>query len=66
VPSHILNDPKHWHQRAEEARCLAEQMNDSQSRQMMIRIAADYDQLAKHAQQRVRARGSVRHPCEPT
>lgn len=52
MPRHILNDPKHWHQRAEEARCLAEQMNDSESRRMMLRIAADYERLAEHAQQR--------------
>jgi hypothetical protein len=26
--AHFINDPAHWHQRAEKSRVLAEQMND--------------------------------------
>jgi hypothetical protein len=45
----FINDPKHWRDRAEEARTLAEMMNDEASKQMMLRIAADFDRLAEHA-----------------
>jgi hypothetical protein len=51
VISHI-NDPEHWHHRAEEARALADQMNDEASKQTMLRIAAEYEHLAKRAAER--------------
>jgi len=54
MPASHINDPAHWHQRAEEARILAEQMNDEQSRQMMLRIADDYDRLAQRAKDRLK------------
>jgi uncharacterized protein YjiS (DUF1127 family) len=48
----IRNDPEHWRERAEEARHLAEQMSDPEAREVMLRIAADYEQLAENAQRR--------------
>jgi len=54
MPSSFINDPQHWRGRAEEARTLAEQMSDETSKQMMLRIADDYDRLAERAEQRVR------------
>jgi hypothetical protein len=36
----------HWQARADEARLLAQQMNDNDSRSRMLRIAADYEILA--------------------
>jgi hypothetical protein len=56
MPASYINDPAHWRQRAEEARILAEQMNDEKSKQMMLRIADDYDRLAQRAKDR--AKGS--------
>ena len=41
-----FNDPEHWHQRAEEVRVLAEQMNTERTRRMKLKIADDYDELA--------------------
>jgi hypothetical protein len=38
----FINDSEHWHNRAEEVGTLADQMNDDESKQMMLRIAADY------------------------
>jgi hypothetical protein len=54
MPSSFINDPQHWRGRAEEARTLAEQMSDETSKQMMLRIADDYDRLAERAEQRAR------------
>ena len=42
-----MTDPKHWRDRAEEARLLALDMKDAHSREAMLRIAKDYDQLAE-------------------
>jgi len=42
-----INDPKHWRERAEEARTVADQTNDEGSKRSMLRIAKDYEELAK-------------------
>jgi hypothetical protein len=49
----FINDPKHWRDRADEIRALAEDMRDELSKQMMFRIADDYEQLAKRAEFRL-------------
>ena len=54
MPSHVFDDPKHWLQRAEQARALAEQMSDAASREMMLGIVKDYERLAEQAEQRAR------------
>jgi hypothetical protein len=38
-----INDPKHWRERAEGARALADQMEDQDARRKMLRIADDYE-----------------------
>jgi hypothetical protein len=52
-PTHIINNASHWRMRGEEMRTLAEDSIDPTARAMMLRIAADYDRLAKHADDRV-------------
>jgi hypothetical protein len=42
----LLNDPKVWRGRAEEARAIGEQMTSAEARDIMFRIAVDYDSLA--------------------
>lgn len=44
-----LHDPELWLNRAKEARAIAEQLSDEVSKQMMLRVARDYEILAKRA-----------------
>ena len=50
-----INDPKHWRQRAEEARTVADEMTHPDSKRKMLRIAADYEELARRAETRLKA-----------
>jgi hypothetical protein len=52
VSRSILDEPEHWLERAEEARSIADQLSDPESRRMMLRIAEDYERLANHARRR--------------
>jgi|GEM_PF-1838667 hypothetical protein len=58
--SHFINEPDHWRARAEEARMLANQMNDSESGDAMLRIAEDYERHAKRAEDRIVAQREPR------
>ena len=46
----MLFGSDHWHKRAEEARCIAEQMSTDSSRTSMLRVADNYDLLARQAE----------------
>ena len=54
--SHFINEPEHWLARAEEARILANQMNDAEAKVAMLRIAEDYERLAQRAEGRALGR----------
>ena len=47
-----LDDPKHWRDRADEARYVAEHMTDAESREVIFEIAAAFERLAKRAEER--------------
>ena len=40
-------DARHWRDRAEEARLLAEQMSNPSAREAMLQVAESYERLAK-------------------
>ena len=52
--SDLIHDPNHWRQRAEEMRTIAEDMRDLITRATMLRIAEDYERLARRAEERLR------------
>jgi hypothetical protein len=47
-----MRDPKHWRDRAAEARALASEMKDIDGQANMLRLADDYDNLAVRAEKR--------------
>jgi hypothetical protein len=47
-----LDDPQHWRDRADEARHVAEHVNDTKSKEMIFEVAAAYERLAKRAEER--------------
>jgi hypothetical protein len=49
----IYNDPQHWRDRADEARATAAQIVDPETRTTMLRIAEDYERLARLGEQRL-------------
>ena len=53
----LLDNAKYWRSRAEEARVVAESLEDAQSKQIMLGIARDYERIAELAEQRVKSGG---------
>jgi hypothetical protein len=51
--SAILNDPRHWLDRANEARRTADQLTDLEAKGTMLKIADDYARLAERARIRM-------------
>jgi hypothetical protein len=55
--SPLIDNAKHWRERAAEARAIADQMDDPVAARMMREIAESYDRLAEHADARSAATG---------
>jgi hypothetical protein len=49
----FLNDTAHWKLRAEEARLLAEKLDDPEAKAAILKIASEYDYLALRAAERL-------------
>ena len=50
----LIHDPRHWRDRAEEARAMAAAMGDAAAAAQMLRVAEDYEKLARRAEERLR------------
>ena len=50
----LLNNPAHWHLRAQEAKLLASKLEDLVAKAATLKIAEEYDQLATRAEKRER------------
>jgi hypothetical protein len=48
----FMNDPQHWQDRADQIRSLAGDTRDPESGTIMLRLANDYELLAKRAERR--------------
>jgi hypothetical protein len=51
-----INDPKHWLERAKEARALVEQIVDPEAKRTLLKNADDYERLAQRAEERAAGR----------
>lgn len=51
----FLNDPQHWRDRADQMRALASETSDPESRTIMLRLANDYELLARRAERRAKS-----------
>jgi hypothetical protein len=54
MSSHLADDADHWRKRAQELRHLAEIMSRMKPKEMVLRLAEDYDRLALRAEERAR------------
>jgi hypothetical protein len=45
----LLNNPAHWQLRAEETRLLAAKLLDPESKATILKIAEEYERLARRA-----------------
>jgi len=49
-----ISDPEYWRRRAEEARTLAAELTDPEAKRKMLKIAEDYETLARRPERRLR------------
>src|SRR5262249_18526526 len=58
-------DPKFWHKRAEDARALAEEMHDPNSRAIMLQIARMYGGMVLRTEERLAKQQAANYLAEP-
>ena len=54
MPPNKLNNPEFWYFRAEEVRSIAEDMKHDDPKAVMLRIAEDYERIARLVEQQGR------------
>ena len=61
----LLNNATYWRNRAEEARTIAETLENAQSKEILLGIANDYERMARLAEERTKhKRKSADSPCQ--
>jgi len=60
-----INDPKYWRERAEEARTVASEMTIPDGRRRTLRIAEDYEELARGAERRLKRQRPQQQQQQP-
>ena len=56
MPANKLDNPEFWRFRAEEARAIADDMKHDDPKAMVLRIAEDYERIAKFFEQQARGK----------
>jgi hypothetical protein len=51
-----IHDPKHWRERAEAVRTLADDLANPDSKRRMLRFAEDFEEKARRAEKSLRER----------
>jgi hypothetical protein len=54
--SDLLYNPAYWRARADEARAIADQMQEAEAKRMMLEVAETYDKLGADAERRLKQR----------
>ena len=54
MPENKLDNPEYWRLRAEEVRTIADDMKHGEPKAIMLRIAEDYERIAKLVEQQAR------------
>jgi len=50
--AHLMSNPDHWRKRAEEMQALALEMSRPEDKRLMLKLAGEYEMLAKRAEER--------------
>jgi hypothetical protein len=50
----LLDNPNYWRNRAEEARVVAESIQEQQSKEVMLGVARDFERMAALAEERLK------------
>jgi hypothetical protein len=54
------DDPKHWRERGEQLRTLAEGVNGADAKEQLLKLADDYERLASRAGERTANQGTAK------
>ena len=53
MPKDFINDPNHWHKRAEETRELAKRVSDKAARKRLSELATEFERIALRVEDRI-------------
>jgi predicted dienelactone hydrolase len=62
MPSRLVDDPKHWRDRATGMRALLDAITDLDTKSRALRLADDYDTLADRAEDRTKTSAPAPSP----